>query len=214
MKRVVIWGAAGHARVVADAIRQRGELHVEGFIDDVTPARRTEAFCGATVLGGRDQIELLKSRGVTLIALAFGHNAARLRLGRELSALGFELPPIVHPQAVIAPDVRVGAGCFVGPGAVLGPAARIGALAIVNSAVVVEHDCEVGEGVHLSPRVCLGGGAHVGHTTWVGLGALVRDHVTVGSESMIGMGAVVVSDLPNRVVAYGCPARVIERMTQ
>lgn len=203
---IVIWGAAGHARVVADAVRRAGRFRVAGFIDDVSPERRGSEFCGATVLGGREVLQVLKASGVRHVALAFGHNEARLRLMAELQAQGFELPVIAHPSAVIAADSVIADGSYVGPLAVVNAAARVGRAVIVNSGVIVEHDAVVGDGVHLSPRACLAGGAQVGRASWVGAGAIVRDHVVIGESVIVGMGAVVVGAVRAGVTVIGCPA--------
>lgn len=208
---IAIWGAAGHAKVVADAVRRAGRFRVAGFIDDVSPERRGSAFCGATVLGGRDVLHDLKASGVRHVALAFGHNEARLRLMAELQAQGFELPLIVHPSAVIAADAVIEEGSYVGPLAVVNAAARVGRAVIVNSGVIVEHDVVVGDGVHLSPRACLAGGVQVGRASWVGAGAVVRDHVVIGAGAIVGMGAVVVGPVRDGATVIGCPAA--ERQT-
>ncbi len=208
MTPILIWGAAGHAKVVAEAVRLSGRWVVAGFLDDIDPGRAGEPFAGATVLGGRDALPALHAQGVRAVALAFGHNAARMRLMDELLSQGFEFPSIVHPSAVIAGDCEIGAGSFVGPLALVQAAARVGRQVIVNSGAIVEHDCDVGDGVHLSPRVCLAGGVHVGALTWIGAGAVVRDKLSIGREVTVGMGSVVVRSLPDGVQAFGCPARV------
>lgn len=203
---IVIWGASGHAKVVADAIRCAGLLRARGFIDDLNPDRRGQAFCGATVLGGRDRLDGLWADGVRLMALAFGDNTARLRLADEMSALGFRFPVLVHPRAVVAEGVEIGAGSFVAAGAIVNAGARIGRQVIVNSGAIVEHDCDVGDGAHLSPRACLAGGVTVGRGAWVGAGATVRGGLGIGAGSVIGMGSVVLRSIADGVVAYGCPA--------
>jgi UDP-N-acetylbacillosamine N-acetyltransferase len=210
-RRVVLWGAAGHAKVVADSIRRSGVLELLGFIDDVEPQRRGEVFCGAHVLGGRDVLPGLLAEGIGLV-FAFGNNAARLALAAEMAALGFEFPAIVHPAAVLATHCVVGAGAFIAAGAIVSADARIGAHAIVNSGAIVEHDCVLGDGAHLSPRACLAGKAVVGRAAWIGAAAVVRDGVVVGQGSIVGMGSVVLHNLPDGVVAYGCPARVIRKL--
>jgi len=78
--KVVLWGASNTALVVADIIRLQGEYELAGFLDDINPERRDEPFCGAVVLGGREQLELLKARDVSHIMMAFGKNRARLTL--------------------------------------------------------------------------------------------------------------------------------------
>jgi hypothetical protein len=103
----VIVGAGGHARVAADAARLSG-LRIEGFVDDVTPARRGERFCGASVLGGLDRLDELRARGVEVAFVAVGDNGARLRLAGEIRARGWRLVRLIHPSATTAPSWRRG----------------------------------------------------------------------------------------------------------
>ncbi len=212
MRKLLIWGASGHAKVVADAVRLEGRWQIAGFIDDVAPARRGEVFAGAEVLGGREVLHAVVGDPTYGLFLAFGNNPVRLALADELCAFGLEFATIVHPSSTVAPSARLGAGVFVGPGAVINADAWVGAQAIVNSGAVVEHDCVVGEGAHIGPRACLGGLARVGRACWIGAGAALRDRIDVGDGTMVGLGAVVVSTLPGGVVAYGCPARVVRKV--
>lgn len=209
---LVIWGASGHARVVADMIRLAGRYNLVGFLDDVHPERQGEEFCGAPILGGREQLGPLRERGVRHVILGFGDCAARLRLAALVSAQGFDLGTAVHPAAVLAADVPVGAGTVIMAGAVVNPGARIGANAIVNTSASVDHDCVVEDGAHLSPGVHLGGQVRVGRGTWLGIGAVVRDHVSIGAGTIVGAGALVLRDVPDGVVAYGVPARIVRRV--
>jgi UDP-N-acetylbacillosamine N-acetyltransferase len=211
-RKLVIWGASGHALVVADAVRLSGTYEIAGFLDDMHPERRGEAFCGAQVLGGAEQLDGLQERGVEHLFFAFGNCAARLKLAELVSAKGFSLATVVHPRAVVAPDVQVGAGAFIAAGAVINPGARIGANVIVNTCASVDHESIVEEGAHICPGVRLAGGVTVGRAAWVGIGASIIDHVRIGAESVIGAGAVVLKDIPDGVLAYGVPARVIKRI--
>ncbi|WP_119065830.1 acetyltransferase [Aggregatilinea lenta] len=211
---LVIWGAGGHALVVADIFRQRGDFTIAGFIDDVTPERRGSAFAGSVVLGGREQLDGLHAQGIHTLFLAFGDCAERLKLADFVRAQGFSLATAVHPSAVIAPSVPVGAGTAIMAGVVVNPAVRIGENAILNTRASVDHECVIEDGAHLSPGVCLGGRVSVGRGTWIGIGAVVKDKVRIGSGSIIGAGAVVLDDIPDGVVAYGVPAKLIRRITE
>ncbi len=211
---VVIHGASGHARVVADILRVRGEHAIAGFLDDVSPERWGTPFAGGTVLGGAEKkLPELRAAGVRLLIVALGDCAARLRLAAQARALGFELATAVHPSAVVAADVKIGAGTVVAAGAVLNPNARLGDCVIVNTSASVDHDTVLEDGVHVSPGARLGGTVTVGRGTWIGIGATVIDHIRIGAGSVVGAGAVVVHDLPDGVVAYGVPAKIARKVT-
>lgn len=205
---LAIWGAAGHALVVADIVRRQGLYEVAGFLDDVNPDRRGTQFCGATILGGREQLKPLLDRDVRHILLGFGHCGVRLELTDFLLARGFSLPVAIHPRAVVAEDVMIGSGTVIAAGAVVNPGARIGRSVIINTCASVDHECDIGDAAHICPGAHLAGRVAVGQTAQVGIGATVIERVCIGVGAVIGAGAVVVHDIPDYVIAYGVPARV------
>jgi acetyltransferase EpsM len=205
---LVVWGASGHARVVADIIRLGNEYDIVGFLDDVHPERCGTEFCGARVLGGRETLDDLRRQGVQHVIFGFGDNRARLTLGNLVRAEGFCLATAIHPRATIAADVAIGRGTVVVAGAVINPGTRIGQSVIINTSASVDHECLVDDGAHVGAGVRLGGKVVVERGAWIGIGATVRDEVVIGAHSMVGAGAVVVANVPARVVAYGVPATV------
>ncbi len=206
MRQVAVWGAAGHARVVANVLRLAG-WDVVGFLDNVSPERLGERFAGAEVLGGEAALPRLRENGVTHLAIGVGDNEARLALGRTAREAGFELAGAVHPTAAIAADAQLGAGTVVGPGAVINPASVLGELVVVNSSAVVEHDCRLGDGVHVAPGAVLAGWVTVGDGSFVGAGATVIDRVTLGRNAVVGAGATAIRDVGDGVTVIGTPAR-------
>src|SRR4030095_8155096 len=138
---VAIWGASGHARVVADIVRLQGKFGIAGFIDDVNPDRQGTRFCGAAILGGKEQLSELRNRGVKQVLLAFGDCKARLGLTNFLQAEGFYLPMAIHPRAVVAAQVEMDAGTVIAAGAVVNPGVKIGRSVIINTSASVDHDC-------------------------------------------------------------------------
>lgn len=209
---LLIWGASGHARVVADIVRRVGAYSIVGFIDDVNPARAGEAFCGSVVLGGREALLREHDRGIGCLIVAFGDCDARLQCAHIARDMGFELAKAIHPSAVLAEGASVGAGTVVAAGAILSANATVGENVIVNTAASIDHECEIGDGAHLAPGVRLGGRVSIGRGTWIGIGAVVRDHMTIGAGTIVGAGAVVLENLDANVVAYGVPARTVRTL--
>lgn len=204
---VVIWGASGHARVMADILRSSG-ARVAGFLDDYAPERRGEVFGGSIVLGGRGDLDTLRARGLRRLALGVGDNRARLAFAVAAEAAGYELVTAVHPSAVVARDVRLGAGTAIAAGAVVNPGATIGRAAIVNTCASADHDDRIGDGASLGPGARLAGAVIIEEGAFVGIGAAVIERVRIGAYTIVGAGAVVLKDLPAGVVAVGVPARV------
>ena len=211
-QELVIWGASGHALVVADAVRSGREYEIAGFIDDVHPERRGEDFCGAMILGGREQLDVLPPQGVNKLILGIGDCRARLELSEFACVKGFQLATVIHRRAFVATEASVGCGTVILAGAIVNSATRIGENVIVNTSASVDHECLIEDGAHLGPGVHLGGRVFVGRATWVGIGATVKDRVRIGAGTVVGAGAVVVDDIPDGVLAYGVPARVVKKI--
>jgi acetyltransferase EpsM len=211
-RKLVIWGASGHALVVADIIRLQGDYEIVGFLDDVNPERRNTEFKGAPVFGGQEQLDILRRRGVKYLIFGFGDCEARLRLSKLVRAKGFCLATAIHPQAIVAADVPIGPGTTIAAGAVVNPGSKIGENVIINTCASVDHECTVEDGGHIGPGAHLGGRVIVGRGSWIGIGATVSDRVRIGAHSIIGAGAVVLDNIPDGVVAYGIPAGVIKRI--
>jgi UDP-N-acetylbacillosamine N-acetyltransferase len=206
---LVIVGAGGHARVVAEIARLTGHV-VAGFLDDVDPGRQHAAFFGSVVLGGLEQLPALVDAGVHQAVIAIGDCGARLRLASLVAEAGMQLPVMFHPQSVHSSDATIGAGTVLVAGAIVNPGARIGANVIVNTAATIDHDCIIEDGVHVACGAHLAGHVHVGRGSWVGIGAVVKERVRIGAQTIVGAGAVVLKDLPDGVLAYGAPAKVIQ----
>ena len=202
-RELVVYGAGGHGRVVADAGAAAG-FHVLGFLDDGVPA-------GREVLGWRVLGDLTWLVGKPWVALAhgIGDNATRERIARAAAHDGFTFTTVVHPSAVVSPHARLGAGAVVMALAAVNPGSQVGAGAIVNTAAVVEHDVVVGDFAHVASKAGLAGGARLGRLALLGSGANVLPGQSVGDGSVVGAGAVVVRDVPPGVVVAGVPARIL-----
>jgi UDP-N-acetylbacillosamine N-acetyltransferase len=212
LETVVIWGASGHALVVADILCLMGNYSVVGYLDSVNASRRGESFGGAVILGGHEQLEVIKRSGVSSLALGVGDCTARLKLVDIALDFGFNLITATHPSAIVAASARIGAGSVLSAGSVVNPEAKLGRAVIVNTCASVDHECEIGDGVHVSPGAHLAGRVTVGRGTSLGIGSVTRDGIRIGEGCIVGAGAVIVSDLPDHVLAYGVPARVIRKI--
>jgi len=207
--KLLIWGASGHARVVAEAVVACGSEEIAAFVDETTGTDDRRVFA-LPVLRDRKAVLDLKTRGVDRVVIGFGDCAERMNVAKWCVDNGLTLVSVIHPSAILSPSCSVKPGSVILAGVVVGAGAQIGENVILNTAATVDHDCIVGDGSHLSPGVHLGGNVTIGKGSWIGIGASVRNGVTIGDGTVVGAGAVVVKSLPNRVVAYGVPARIVE----
>ena len=199
---LLIVGAGGHGKVVADAAQQQDWQRIAFLDRDPT---LTEVL-GLPVIGSDPATGGLVQRYPSAV-VAIGNPRLRLDLLDQLATIGYHLPVIQHPRAVVSPHATIGDGCVLFANAVVNPGSRLGRGCIINTAASVDHDCELAEGVHIAPGAHLAGGVRVGRETWIGMGVSVREYLTVGAAVMVGAGAAVVTDIPDGQQVAGVPAR-------
>lgn len=201
-KKLLILGAGGHGKVVADAAERAGLWQQLAFLDDRYPEKQChEAW---PVFGQIADWEAFKDWE---LVVAIGHCETRLRISREIDAAGFPLATVVHPSAIVSPYVKIGAGSVVLARAVLNPGVQVGMATIINTGAIIEHDCFFDDGVHACPGVLLAGNVSVGECTWLGIGSVYKQGVRIDEHVMVGAGAVVVANVEAATTAIGFPAR-------
>lgn len=198
-KRVIIIGAGGQGKVIADLAKAQND-DVLGFLDDqIKPGT---LVCGISVLGPVSDYTRYEK---DWFFLAVGDNRLRESLTQKLRDVRWYTA--IHPSAFVSEDSVIGAGSVVLPQAVVHTDAVVGRHCIINSGAVVEHDCRIGDYVHLSVGARLGGGVTVGEGCFLGIGSAVRDHCRIAAGCVVGMGGVVVQDLTIPGVYTGVPAK-------
>jgi len=201
--KLILLGASGHGRVVADIVRCQSRFVLKGFVDD-DPTR-------PGTLGTSSILKSLLSQGVAWAIVSIGSNSVRMKKAHELEAMGFQLATAVHPSSILAQDISVGSGSVIMPGAIINCGTFLGKNVIINTAAGVDHDCVIEDGAHISPGVRLAGGVRVGKEAHVGIGVSVIPGVRIGSGSTVGAGAVVIRDVPDGIIVAGNPAKPIRR---
>jgi UDP-perosamine 4-acetyltransferase len=201
---VVIIGGGGHAKVVIESLRASG--HAVAAIVDADPTPRE--VLGVPVVGDDLKLPALKEQGLSQLFVAIGDNRLREKLGRKAQSLGFVLVNAIHPSAVISPSAKLGQGVAVMAGVAINADTDVGDLAIINTGAVVDHDGRLGVACHLGPACALAGGVNIGDRAFLGVGARAIPGVTIGADTTVGAGGVVVRDLPEAVLAIGVPAKI------
>ena len=207
MKRLAILGASGHGKVVADIAELAGWDEVVFFDDAWSELKNNSAWA---VVGDTDKL-LSTLHEFSGVSVAIGNNVIRLNKLEFLSELGAPLPSIIHPSAVVSRYAKINDGSVICAGVVVNADSNIGFGSILNTACSIDHDCILGEAVHVSPGSRLAGGTHVGQCAWVGIGAVVRQLISIGAYSVVGAGAVVVKDVSEQTTVVGNPAKILER---
>lgn len=202
MEEIVLIGGGGHALSVADAIVSGKNYKIAGYTDV------SDAHIFLRYLGTDEMLGDLFRKGISNAAVTVGYlgkSGIRDRLYRTAKGLGFRLPPIMDPSAVVSGSAEVGEGVFVGKHAVVNAGARIGRMCIINTGAVIEHNNRIGEYSHIAVGTVLCGDVSVGEHAFVGANATIIQGVHIGMNAVIGAGSVVVGDVPEngRVVGVG-----------
>lgn len=199
MKKLVIIGASGHGRVVADIAKKSGYEEI-CFLDD------NEALteCGGYAVIGQSNRYIEFDCDVIV---AVGDTKVRERILTEVELAGKKVPVLVHPHAIVAEDVEIGKGTVVAAGAVINPGARIGKGCIINTCASVDHDCVLGDYVHIAVGAHIAGTCTIDERTWIGAGATVSNNIRICDDCMIGAGAVVIRNIEEPGVYLGIPAK-------
>lgn len=195
--RAVILGAGGHAANIVDALQGSG-VEIVGATDRSLPVGHL--LCGGVrVIGSDGLLPALRADGIEAAYIGVGgatDNRPRRRLFEHALALGFSVPALVHPSAVVGIDSVVEAGAQVLAQAGIGPCCRIGRNALINQGAVVCHHTTVGDHAHIGPGAMLAGTVTIGAEATVGMGAAILLGRSVGAGCLVHMTATVTRDLP------------------
>ncbi len=199
-KKLIIIGASGHGKVLADIAKKNGYTQI-AFLDDDPKATECNGY---PVKGASGDFSAFSDHD---FIVGIGNAAVRRRIQEQLSAAGLNIVSLIHPSAVIGENVFIGPGTAVMAGAVINPCTTIGTGCIINTCASVDHDCQIGDFAHISVGAHIAGTVEVGESTWVAAGATVINNLHITNDCMIGAGAVVVKDISEPGTYVGVPAK-------
>lgn len=201
--KTFIFGAGGHGKVVLDILKAQGVV-VDGFIESKP---KFAVVCGLPVVPETSVPNDLTFR----VVVAVGANHSRRDIVQRLRMLwqNVEFINAIHPSAYISSTIQIGVGNVIAAGAIVASGSAVGNHAVVNTGAQVDHDCLIEDFATVAPGVVLGGGVRIGTGTYVAIGAVVKHGVAVGEWSVLGAGALVLGEMPSRVVAFGSPCKVV-----
>jgi len=202
---MIIYGASGHAKVIIDCLKVRGQS-VNAIFDDNPKVKRLL------------NLDVLHNYGSDLypgeeLIIAIGNNQIRKRLADKISNSHPPPPALYHTSTIIAENVKMGKGTVVLHNAVIQSSTSIGSYTIINTGATVDHDCVLGDFVHIAPNATLCGGVSVGEGTLIGAGSVAIPTVKIGKWCVIGAGSVVIKDVPDYTLVVGNPGKVVKKLS-
>lgn len=192
---ITLYGAGGHCKVVLDILESNG-LKAERIVDD-SPAENI--FMGLPL--SKPDIKYDKA------IITIGNCLVRKKIVEKITVNKYLTA--IHPSSIICRNVPVGEGSVIVHGAVVQSSAKIGRHCILNTKASVGHDVIINDFVHVASGATICGGSEIGECTWIGAGTVVKQGIRIGKNCMIGAGSVVVKDIPDNVIAFGNPCKVI-----
>lgn len=212
-ERFIVWGGRGQAKVLLEIITWHLNSEVVAFFENdkavVSPLPGVPIYYG--LQGYRDWLESCseKSNVSGIAAIGGGNGRTRIEFMAMFEKDGLQTRSLVHPTASILSGAIIGSNCQILAHAVVGIDVVLGSACIVNTKASVDHECRIADGVHIAPGVTLCGEVSVGEYSFIGAGSVLLPRVTVGSNVIVGAGTVVTRDIPDNVVVYGNPVRII-----
>lgn len=200
--KLLIIGANGHGKVVADIALKMNKWQSIAFLDD---DKNIKSSMGIEVIGkSADAIKYISDHN---IFVGIGNNTVREKIQEELKDMGASIPTLIHPTAIIGKDVKLGIGTVVMGGVVINCCSTIGNGCIINTGSTVDHDNLIEDFVHISPGAHLAGTVRVGKGSWLGIGSIVSNNLEIISGCMVGAGSIIVKDITESGTYVGSPAR-------
>lgn len=199
MKKLFIYGASGHGKVVWELAKLNG-YEIVGFIDDASP----KYILAYNSISFENFLENFRDCSV---ALGIGDNLIREKIFKRLLEHDIKISTLIHPSATVSSFAKIGDGCVVMAGSVINPDSTIEKGVIVNSASVIDHDCRIGSFSHIAPNTSIAGTVSIGKRTFIGIGSSIIQNISIGADVIVGAGSVVVKDLHESRVYKGNPAK-------
>lgn len=210
MKNLVLFGGGNQANCVIDVIEKENKYNIVGIIDSVHDIG-SERF-GYTIIGRLENlIELVKQYNIDGGIISIGDNWSRFYVYNKIikQITNFEFFNAIHPSVIIGKSVKLGKGVVAMPGCIFMPKSVIGDFTMYLTGAQVDHDCVVEDFASISAGSITGGFVKIGKFSAITLGVTILDRVEIGQNTVVGSGSLVVKSLPDNVLAYGNPVKII-----
>jgi UDP-perosamine 4-acetyltransferase len=208
MKKVIVIGSGGHAKVVIDILQEMKDNEIIGVTSN--SPKTNSVFFGYPVLGDDNVLNGYLKHENIYVAMGIGgyqDNHLRENVFHFIKSIGFTFINVIHPSAIISSSVKLGEGVVIFPGVVINTDVEIGNNTIVATGSSIDHETIVDDHVLISAGVTVGAYSTIEKGVLLALGSKVISGLTVGSYSLVAAGAVVVSNIDRNQRVFGIPAK-------
>ncbi len=212
MKNVVLFGGGLHANVCADIIEKDGNFNIIGIID--SNATIGSYLYGYKVIGRQENlISLVEENNIDCGLISIGDNWSRKIVHDCILELipDFEFVNAIHPSVIIGKNVKLGIGLVAMAGCIINPGCIIGDFCFFATGAQLDHDSKMGAFASISAGAVTGGKVNIGRYSAITLGVTIIDRIIIGENTVIGSGSLVLKDVPDNVLVYGSPAKIIRK---
>ncbi len=210
MKNIVLIGGGNQAHYTIDIINKEGKYNIIGIIDSIHDIGSNRF--GYKILGRQEDIAKLKKQynfegGI----ISIGDNWVRYYVSSQIKKQlpDFKFVNAIHPSVVIGDNVELGKGIVMMAGCIINPKSKIGDFTFFATGAQVDHDCDIKNYSSISAGSITGGYVTLGEFSAITLGVTVVDRLKIGKNTVIGSGSLVLNNLPDNVLVYGNPAKII-----
>lgn len=209
-QKIIIIGGGGHAKVLISIIKKLKQYNILGYTD----INNNGPILGIKYLGNDEILKnIIKTNPDCNAIIGIGQidlNNKRELIFNKIQKMGFKIPAIISPQAIINEDVNLGVGTMVFDGVIINSGSKIGKNCILNTRSLIEHDCLIANNVFIGPNAVLGGKVNIDNNSFVGANATVIQNLSIPSSCLIGAGSVVINSIKKSGIYVGNPIKQIK----
>ena len=212
MKNIVLFGGGTHVSYCIDILQKENKYQIVGITDPF--AKIGSEILGYKIIGRQEEIKkLVVEYNIHAGLITIGDNWTR-KLVRDIIVKilpDFEFVMAIHPSTIIGSNVMIGKGTVIMAGCIINPGANIHEFCFLATGAILEHDSLMEDYSSLSAGSVTGGKVRIGKFSAITLGVILFDRIEIGEHTVIGSGSLVTKNIPDNVLAYGTPAKIIRK---